>query len=354
MAPVYGTDHPASRGPWSLQRLRPRTLLPGLLFWTPLSARDNADLADLIARAEEVDNPPYRTSKAEVAEYFIDPTLTGIAGRDADGVMRAFGLVRLRAATEIFASMTGVVDPTWRNRGIGRALLHWQAERARSMVGIERGTQVGGDAAPRPGHVVTTVLEDDARMVGHLQSIGMQPLRWYRELRRPLSEPVPEVELGAFLSVEPWSDEVDEAVRHAHNKAASESASVSGAPQPLSAEEWASGRTHVEPAWCFVVMDRSGDRAKVAGYLRSSRFEQDWEALGWREGYTDMLGVLAEYRGQDVGRSLLATAMRTYAQAGMDYAAAGVDLDNPTGALDLYEQLGYVPTRGTILYGMDV
>ena len=45
---------------------------------------------------------------------------------------------------------------------------------------------------------------------------------------------------------------------------------------------------------------------------------------------------------------------RAYAADGMEYAAAGVDTDNPSGAVDLYESLGYVPTRGTILYALDV
>jgi len=46
--------------------------------------------------------------------------------------------------------------------------------------------------------------------------------------------------------------------------------------------------------------------------------------------------------------------MRAYAADGMEYAAAGVDTDNPSGAVDLYESLGYVPTRGTILYALHV
>lgn len=354
MAPVYGTEHHAGTGLWSLLRPTPRSTMPSILRWQPLSAQDNPELAALIARAEAVDNPPYRTSEAETAEYFMDPSYAGVAGWDAQGVMRGFGLVRLRPGEEVYASMTGVVDPSWRDRGIGRALLRWQAERARHLIGLERAARAGGAGEPGPGHVVTTVLADDERMKSHLEAMGLRPLRWYQELRRPLSLEVPQVELGAFLSVEPWTPEIDDAVLRAHNAATLESLGEAGRALRLSPEEWAAGRTHVEPAWCFVVMDRSGDRARVAGYLRSARFEQDWEALGWREGYTDMLGVLADYRGRDVGRALLAAAMRAYAADGMDYAAAGVDSDNPTGAADLYEALGYQPMRGTILYGMDV
>ena len=52
--------------------------------------------------------------------------------------------------------------------------------------------------------------------------------------------------------------------------------------------------------------------------------------------------------------ALRPAAMRVYRRDGMDYAAAGVDSDNPTGAVDLYRNLGYTPTRGTILYALDV
>jgi len=115
----------------------PRSALPRDLFWAPLSPLDNGALAGLIARAESVDDPPYRTTAEETAEYFVDPTYSGVAGRDALGVMRAFALVRLRPAGEIYASMVGVVDPDFRKRGIGGALLHWQTERARHLIGID-------------------------------------------------------------------------------------------------------------------------------------------------------------------------------------------------------------------------
>ena len=39
---------------------------------------------------------------------------------------------------------------------------------------------------------------------------------------------------------------------------------------------------------------------------------------------------------------------------GMEFAAAGVDSDSPTGAVDLYRELGYAPTQGSILYALDV
>ena len=350
MAPGYGIRR-AGSSPWPILRPGPRSSLSRELSWRPLGPEDNHELAALIARAEDVDNPPYRTSEQETAEYFLDPTYSGVAGRDADGVMRAFGLVRLRPAGEIYASMTGTVDPAVRKRGIGRALLHWQAERARHLVGAERAGSVPGKGSTQvPAHVVTTVMEDDKRMQGHLADMGFEPMRWYREVRRFLGDEIPEVDLDGFITIDPWTPEIDDDVRRAYNQAMAETWKA----ENVTPEDWTAGSAYFAPQWSFVAMDRSGDRARVAGYLRSGRYEQDWEALGWREGYTDVLGVLSDYRHRQIGPALLAAAMRAYAADGMEYAAAGVDTDNPSGAVDLYESLGYVPTRGTILYALDV
>lgn len=247
--------------------------------------------------------------------------------------------------------MVGVVDPDFRKRGIGGALLHWQTERARHLIGTERaGAAPGSAAAAASAHIVTTVLEDDARMKEHLGDLGFEPRRWYREVRRSLTDDIPEVDIDGFLTIEPWGEELDEVVRIAHNQLADGEYEAS----EMTRDEWRSGRAYFAPGWSFVAMDRSGDRARVAGFLRSGRYEQDWAALGWREGYTDMLGVLAEYRTRRVAPALLTAAMRAYRRDGMEYAAAGVDSDDPNGAVDLYRNLGYSPTRGTILYALDV
>ena len=41
----------------------------------------------------------------------------------------------------------------------------------------------------------------------------------------------------------------------------------------------------------------------------------------FREGYTDMLGVLADYGGRGVAPALLTAAMRAYQRDGMEFAA---------------------------------
>ncbi|MDD9208154.1 GNAT family N-acetyltransferase [Georgenia sp. 10Sc9-8] len=315
------------------------------LRWAELRPADAPELARLVTRMELVDQPPYRTTEAEMAEYFEDShVVSALGGRDEVGTLRAFGFVRLRRGevSLLRAVCSGGVDPVWRRRGVGSALLDWQVDRARQLL-VETGLDV-------PARIVVHVDENMPDLAGLLERAGFTPRRWYTQMRRDLSLAIPEVVLGPALRLEPWSPALDDAARRAHNTAFSDH----WGSQPQTAEAWTQGRTYFAPEWSFVVLDRTTDRSPVAGYLISARYEQDWPALGWTEGYTEVMGVLREWRGRHVGSALLAAAMRAYAADGMQYAGLDVDADNPTGARTLYERLGYEPTHGSTMYSIEI
>ncbi|MFC3298951.1 Uncharacterised protein [Arthrobacter agilis] len=46
--------------------------------------------------------------------------------------------------------------------------------------------------------------------------------------------------------------------------------------------------------------------------------------------------------------------MKRYRAAGMDNAGLGVDTENPSGALGLYERMGYVPTQRSIVFDLPI
>ena len=64
------------------------------LTWRPLSRADVPALAVLVARVEEADAQPFRTSEVEVEEWFDgdwkDPVADSRVGGDADGALRAW------------------------------------------------------------------------------------------------------------------------------------------------------------------------------------------------------------------------------------------------------------------------
>lgn len=312
------------------------------LTWRPLVAADNDALVALLEAIEAHDDPPYRTTAEESAETF-DPIAGGvgsamIVGCDVDGVPRAYAIVRVRAGGLADRALCdGGVHPEWRGRGIGGALLDWEVSAARRIV-----AEAGHDTA----EAVVHVEEDLGDMRDMLERAGFTQTRWYTEMRRDLSQEIPDIKPSGKITVEPWTPELDDAVRRAHNDAFADDR----AGEQHTRESWAKGRTFFAPQWSFVAFDRTSDRARVAGYLISGRYEGDWAAQGWTEGYTEMLGVRREWRGMRVATALLATAMRAYAADGMAYAGLGVELATPSDDFGLFDQLGYEPTRGSAVY----
>lgn len=69
-------------------------------------------------------------------------------------------------------------------------------------------------------------------------------------------------------------------------------------------------------------------------------------ASGFKDGYTELLGVRRAWRGRGLAPALLIDAMSRYAAAGMERACLDVDTENPSGAVALYERLGYRPLLG--------
>jgi ribosomal protein S18 acetylase RimI-like enzyme len=99
-----------------------------------------------------------------------------------------------------------------------------------------------------------------------------------------------------------------------------------------------------DPTWdeWFVATAADGS---IAGVLQSSD-----QSAGNDEGWIKNLAVLPEHRGTGLGRALLLTALRKYAEKGRRYAGLGVDLANPTGAYRLYASIGMAPVYEADVY----
>lgn len=338
--------------PLSVRALAPDRLASpreGLgLTWRPLGPADRDVLGALVSRVEAHDEPPYRTTGDELRELFEgawkDPEHNSLGGFDAVGVLRAEGFVQVFPGdrTTVRAFLDGGVDPDWRRRGVGSALMSWQVARARQLLAAT-GLAV-------PGRIATYVdnhLTDKSALVRRL---GFEPRRFSTDLRRDLSLPIPEVALRHGLRLVRWSPDLDEQVRLAHNEAFADR----WGSEPHTPESWSEVRAGLAEDWSFVVVDHSTDRSPVAGYLLSGRYEQDWESLGYREGYVDLLGVRREWRGRRVATALLTTAMRAYRDAGMQFAALGVDADTPSGSFGIFAALGFEPARGSAMYTIEI
>lgn len=345
--PSGGDPPPASETPLAVRAAPPRHIrIPsGHGHWRSLHESDARAIIALQRVVEDYDRTPYRTTEAEILDLFEPGVPHSAYGAfDPAGDLIAYGYVRVQPTemSVVRATCSGAVHPTWRDNALGTSIVTWQIDIARHLLaksGLEGRAQIA--------HFADETVEG---MVDLLTRSGFTARRWFTQMRRDLAEEIVPVRLGQYLTVHPWTPSWSDQVRRAHNQAFSDY----GESSALTPAQWERRLDHVVPEWSFVAVDRSTDRARVAGYLLASKWEEDWPALGWREGYIDALGVLSEWRGQGVAKALLTRTMEAFRDSGMDYAGIDVDHDDPTGAQHLYAQLGFEPTHRTIMYAIDL
>lgn len=326
------------------------------LEWRPITPDDLPAWHRLEQAIEVADQPGERFTIDDLRDEmqvgsWKDPQHDSLIAVDRNGVARAFGWVEVRPGDTrtLRAFCWGGVHPQWRRRGVGTALLAWQRARAEQKIAARRAA-VGNDV---PGRMQVTCEDTMPDRIALLERHGFAPVRYFvdmrRRLRGPRAEPVPDVQLDAQLRVVPFTVELDEAVRLAHNEAFADH----WGSEPRTPEDWAlwtTGHRDFRADWSFVAMD--GDA--VAGYTLSAAYPQDWEAQGYSAGWTSLLGVRSRWRGRHLAPALQAVAMRAFAAAGMDSAELCVDTENTSGALDLYTRLGYEAERTTVAFGFSL
>jgi mycothiol synthase len=289
----------------------------------------------------------------ELVPDWIDLAADSRIALDAAGVARAFGLVQVRPGdvTLLRAACWGGVHPEYRDRGIGRALLGWQVDRAASIVAARRATL----GAHTPAGALVVVEEQEGPMTSLLEDAGFTLSRYFHVMRRDLSDPLPSPALKDGIRLVRFDEAVaadpsaDDAVRLAHNEAFTHHWGF----QPWSADtwqQWETGQRYFRGDWSWIAFEGQ----QVAGYALSAGFRAEWEELGWTQGWTSKLGVRPPWRGTGLARVLLSASMQSFAAGGMQYAGLEVDSDNPTGAVGLYTSLGYSVRHRTAHWTKDL
>lgn len=87
------------------------------------------------------------------------------------------------------------------------------------------------------------------------------------------------------------------------------------------------------------VWDKKTNR--VIGLSVNTIFPNDNECYGFKRGWLFSIGVLREWRKKGVASAIVVESLKALRGAGMTESMLGVDAENPSGALQLYERLGY-------------
>jgi mycothiol synthase len=92
------------------------------------------------------------------------------------------------------------------------------------------------------------------------------------------------------------------------------------------------------------------DGDQVAGQVRGYINAEENERFGRKRGYTEFISVRRPWRRRGLARALIAATFPLFRARGMTEAALGVDVDNTSGALRVYESCGFRPIGRSSTY----
>jgi ribosomal protein S18 acetylase RimI-like enzyme len=217
--------------------------------------------------------------------------------------------------------------PEWREQGIRRAMLRYLERRARQIAAEhppDTPVILGGWAAD---------TERDWRRV--LESAGYEPVRYEFFLLRPDLEDIPALPLPEGVEVRPAQPEHYYRVWKASEEAFQDHWGACAWPDEWF-EEWIQ-----EPIFSPELWQVAWDGDEVAGMVLNYISQEENEEYGRARGYTEDIGVRRPWRRRGLARALLARSLRVLKDQGMTEAHLSVDAQNPRGALQLYESLGF-------------
>lgn len=261
----------------------------------------------------------------------------------ADGTLVADAISMVFAGARDFVRVHcwGGVRPEYRDRGIGSQLLDWQLRR-----GAERYRALETDL---PGlYEVGGPLGSQARR-RLFERYGFEPARYWSHMAHPLTDLTHRPAAQADgLRVTAYQEELCEQVRRAHNEAFADhwGSTVWDAP---AWQERAVGNPTFRPELSFVVLDGTRRDPTVAAYVLAYENEPEHEGEP-PVGYIGQVGTRRPWRGRGLASVLVCASIAAMKKAGYGKATLTVDAGNPTGAVSLYERLGFTVERRYVSY----
>ena len=293
-------------------------------------------IVDIINRELEADGVPFRSSLADLGAQYGHPSekfdpLRDVTIAELDGKGVGYG-ERSWVDTTIdnFREYRndGAVLPQWRRRGIGTALMAENIRRNRELAETHD--------SDRPRMLGSWTSDRMAGAVALVKSFGFEKARWFFEMIRPLDQPIPDLPLPDGLEVRPVTTDMVRRIWKADVEAFQDHwGGFDDSEESL--RRWLD-RPSFDPSLWVVAFD--GD--KVAGASINAIEKAENEALGVRRGWLHSVFTRRPYRRRGLAGALVARSLKVIKERGMDTGILGVDADNPTSALGVYERVGFV------------
>jgi len=307
----------------------------------PFTWYDLAAVVELMNRSEAADRVERGTSVGELRAWWVsDP---GDPEQDVflalvDGEVVGFGRVILREG-EGFSQFQarGTVAPEWRRRGVGTQILAECERRAKARLDEASSATVEFQALADKTQLDVAAL---------FKSFGLSPVRYYFQMIYDAPEMPARPDYPTGYTARNFRRNQDEETiwrvtntsfrdhwRHTENLL----------------EEWLAwyGSDYFDPKLSYLGLDPQG---LPVGVCMGVIYPERNARLGREQGVVEDLGVLPEHRHKGLGRALLLEGMRALRRRGCTHLALSVDSENPTGALRLYESVGFREWRTVVAF----
>jgi mycothiol synthase len=309
--------------------------IPGLVFRHFHSEVDLLSIVDVINASFATDRNRERITAEGLASIYAHPvnwdpqqdSLLVEAGRTLIGYANTEWCEE--SSGDCLHNINLHLAEAWRSRGLERTVQRYLEQRAKVI------------ASASPAGVrhwyASKVPETWSAWAETLLELGYTPTRYYYEMQRSLNDNLPEalmptgIELRSPLpehyrpiweaSVECFRDQQDYVTLGEESYRA-----------------WVA-TPDLDPSLWLVAWD--GD--EVAGGAINVAYEGVW-------GETDALFVRHPWRNQGLGRALLVSSLHLFKARGLTTAGLGVDAENLSGALGLYESVGFRPYQRVVSY----
>jgi mycothiol synthase len=195
--------------------------------------------------------------------------------------------------------------------------------------------------AKKPGaKLMGYTAADDAPLRDLFASSGYEVVRHSYRMRIDLDGTPPAPEWPDGMSIRTMGDGEEREFYDAHN------ASFAGTwmfhPEPYETwHHWFVEDPSFDQSLWFVAED--GDDLAGIVIARNAEYEP---GLGWIR----ILGVLPEHRRRGIGQALLRHSFGEFARRSFTAVGLGVDAENPTGAVGVYERAGMHVERTNVLF----
>jgi mycothiol synthase len=185
------------------------------------------------------------------------------------------------------------------------------------------------------------VNSKDTVMREALESFGMEGIRTYWRMRRTLDARAKADTSKDKVEIRLVSGREDLEIWWAlHQDAFSKHFGFAPRPMELWIEQTTSAGT-MDPDGCFLAFYEG----EPAGYVQMAN--ANYHLNG---GYVDLIGVSHEFQGRGLGQVLLQHAINYSVDQGREFIELNVDTGNESGALKLYEKLGFSPSSSWVQY----